>query len=88
MVQLNATVDHRYQPQLQHDEGRIIYENMGMMEKALKNQVIESTKDTYLKEFKKNTPASLESCVTISLSICSMNTEKARLHTSKPTISE
>ena len=53
MVPLNLTMSHQGQLQLQHDKGRIIYENMGMMEKALKNQVIESTKDTYLKEFKK-----------------------------------
>ena len=46
----NTTSDHRYQPQLQHDKRQRIYKNIGTMDKALNNQVIDSVKDTYLKE--------------------------------------
>ena len=77
MVRLNATAAQCYQLQIQHDEGLIIYENMGIMDKALNNQVTDSAKDIYLKYFKTSTPASSESRATIYLSICSTDTEKS-----------
>ena len=39
----NATVYHWYPIQLQHDERRMIYENTGTMDEALKNQVIDAS---------------------------------------------
>ena len=47
---MNATASLREQLQLQHDEGRIIYENTVTMDESLNNQVIDTAKDTYLKE--------------------------------------
>ena len=44
----NATADHRYQLQLQHDEGQIIYKNTGTMDESFKNQFIDAVKDTYI----------------------------------------
>ena len=51
---MNATTALQEQLQLQHNEGRRIYENTGTMDEALKNQVIYTSKYTYLKELKNN----------------------------------
>ena len=42
----NATAAHQDQLQLQHDEVRIIYENMGKMDESVNNQAIDIVKDT------------------------------------------
>ena len=39
--------------QLQHDEIRRIYDNIGMMDEDIKNQSIYTVEDTYIKELKK-----------------------------------
>ena len=54
MVTTNTTTAHQYQLQLQHDEGTWINENLGTMDKALNNKIINSVKAMYLKELKKN----------------------------------
>ena len=51
-IPTNATAALRDQLQLQHDEGRRIYENTGTMDEALKNQFIDAVEDTHLKELK------------------------------------
>ena len=38
--------------QFQHYEGHIIYKNTGTVDESLKNQVIDTSEDTYLKELK------------------------------------
>ena len=47
-IPTNATTALQDQLQLQHDKGQIIYKNTGTMDEALKNQVIDTVKDTYL----------------------------------------
>ena len=51
-ITLNGTTVHQDQPQRQHNEGGIIYKNIGTMDKALKNKVFNAFEDTYLKELK------------------------------------
>ena len=46
-VPMNATVDRRYQPQLNNNKVWILYKHAGTVEKVLKNQVIKYIKDTY-----------------------------------------
>ena len=53
MIPLNATISLQEKLQLQHDKGWRIYKTMGTMNEALKNQVINSVEDTYLKGLKK-----------------------------------
>ena len=48
-IAMNSTAYLRYQLQLQHDEERIIYNNIGTMDEVLKNQVIDAVRDMYLK---------------------------------------
>ena len=45
----NSTASYQYQLQFQHVKGQRIYKNTVTMDKALKNQFIESIEDTYLK---------------------------------------
>ena len=49
-IPMNFNAFLRYQLQLQHDKGQIIYYNMGTMDESLNNQAIDTAEDKYLKE--------------------------------------